>query len=294
MSDYKIFCDSSCDTPGELLEQYDIELVPFYVSFDQELYQKEIVELSIPDFYKQLTAKKVFPKTSLPSVQDYISHFTGALQQRRDILCICLTSVFSGSYQSAVTARSILLEEYPQARIEIVDSIQATACEGLTLLQAACMREAGFSLADTVKRLEEIKTTSRILFTVGTLEYLQKGGRIGKAASLAGSMLNLKPLLVLKEGELHPAGTIRGRSKSLSRILSMVEEHFAEHNLRYEDYEFTVATGTCFEEAGQVKASLEEMISRKIHYPLFTVGVTIGTNTGPDAIGICFIRKYDA
>ncbi|MBU9746724.1 DegV family protein [Lachnospiraceae bacterium ASD3451] len=293
MHNFEIFCDSSCDTPTDLLNQYKIRRIPFYVSFDQEHYEKEIEELSISDFYKRLTSKKVFPKTSLPSVQDYLVKFKETLKEGREILCVCLTSKFSGSYQSAVTARMILEEDYPEANIAVVDSMQATSCEGLTVLQAAYMREAGYSLDETVKKLEQLRLSSRIMFTVGTLEYLQKGGRIGKVSSIAGTMLNLKPLIQLKDGELIPYGTIRGRNKSLDKTLSMVAEYFSESGANYSDYDFCVTTGTCVEEAEAFQKQLEDMIGRKIDYPLFQIGVTIGTNTGPDAIGACFIKKFN-
>lgn len=293
MKDYQIFCDSSCDTPEVLLKQYQVNLIPFYVSFDQEHYMKEIEEISIPDFYTRLTSKKVFPKTSLPSVQDYINHFKPALDSGKDVLCICLSSVFSGSYQSAVNAKRILEEDYPDSNIIIINSIQATSCEGLIVLQAAYMQEAGYSIEKTAEILDTIKNTARIMFTVGTLEYLQKGGRIGKVSSLAGTMLNLKPLIQLKDGELIPYGTIRGRNKSLEKVLRMIKEHFEETQESYEDYDFVITTGTSFEEAEKFKTSLEELIGRKISYPVFTIGVTIGTNTGPDAIGACFVKKFD-
>lgn len=294
MKDYQIFSDSSCDTPENILEKHNIKLIPFYISFDKEHYLKEIIEMPIPEFYQKLASENVFPKTSLPSVQDYIEQFKGALDKGLDLLCICLSSQFSGSYQSAMTAKSILEEEYLDSNIIVIDSIQATSCEGLIVLQAAYMKEAGFSLKEVEKKINELKQTARIMFTVGTLEYLQKGGRIGKVSSLAGTMLNLKPLIQLKDGELIPYGTIRGRNKSLDKILSMVKDYFAENNACYDDYDFVVITGTSLEEAEKVKASLEELIERPIHYPLFTIGVTIGTNTGPDAVGICFVKRFDA
>lgn len=293
MKDYQIFCDSSCDTPEHILKQHNITLIPFYISFDKEHYEKEIEEISIPDFYVKLTASKIFPKTSLPSVQDYINHFQKALDSGKDILCICLSSIFSGSYQSALNAKLILEEDYHDAKIVIIDSMQATSCEGLTVLQAAYMKEAGYSLDKTQTTLEKLRSTSRIMFTVGTLEYLQKGGRIGKVSSLAGTMLNLKPLIQLRDGELLPYGTIRGRNKSLEKALLMVKDYFEENGESFDDYDFVVTTGTAKDEAEKFKASLEKLIGRKIPYPIFTIGVTIGTNTGPDAIGACFIKKYN-
>lgn len=292
MKNFQIFSDSSCDLPIELIEQYNIRVIPYYITFDKETYYKEHEEISNEEFYKKL-ATKVFPKTSLPSVQDYMNAFREAIEAGQDVLCFCLTSKFSGSYQSAVNAKSILEEDYPDAKIVVVDSIQATAGEGLIVLQAARMKEAGFGMDELVEKIESIKSTARIMFTVDSLEYLQKGGRIGKVTSLAGTMLNLKPMIVLKEAELMPYSNVRGRKKALEKTLAMVEEYFEENNESYDDYDFCMANATTMEETMMVQEKVEELIGRKLDYPIFQIGVTIGTYTGPGALGICFVKKFD-
>lgn len=292
MKNFQIFSDSACDLPTELVEKYQIKVIPFYITFDKENYFKEHEEITNEEFYQKL-AERVFPKTSLPSVQDYMNVFQEAIEQGNDVLCFCLTAKFSGSYQSAVNAKNILEEDYPDAKIVVVDSIQATGAQGLTVLQAAYMKEAGYELDKVAERIEEIKETSRIMFTVDSLECLQKGGRIGKVTSLAGTMLNLKPMIVLKEAELMPYSNIRGRKKSLDKIIAMVEEYFTENNERYEDYDFCLANATTMEETLAVQAKLEELIGKKVAYPVSQIGVTIGTYAGPGAVGVCFIKKYD-
>ena len=293
MHDYHIFSDSSCDTPEELLRMHNITLVPFYVTFDQENYFKENIEITNQKFYDVLMNQKVFPKTSLPSVQDYINHFEPVILDNKDILCLCLTQKFSGSYQSAVNAKLILEEKYPDAKIHVIDSIQATAGQGILLIQAAYMKEAGFTLEEAVACINDIKPTARIMFTVDTLEYLAKGGRIGKVASLAGTMLNLKPMIQLKDAELIPYSNVRGRKKALQKTLDMTAEYFNETGEKYEDYDFCLANATTLEDTAFVQSQLEELIGRKLTYPVFQIGVTIGTNTGPGAVGICFIKKFN-
>lgn len=293
MRDYHIFSDSSCDTPEELLKLHDITLIPYYITFDKENYLKENVEISNHKFYDVLLNEKVYPKTSLPSVQDYMNSFEPVLKEGKDVFCLCLTQKFSGSYQSAVNAKHILEEKYPEAVIEILDSIQATGGQGILLIQAAYMKQAGYTLEQNIEKLNRIKQTARIMFTVDTLEYLTKGGRIGKVASLAGTMLNLKPLIQLKDAELVPYSNVRGRKKSLQKVLAMTSEYFNETGEKYEDYDFCIANATTEEDSLYVKGQIEELIGRKINYPLFQIGVTIGTNTGPGAVGVCFIRKYD-
>ncbi len=294
MLDYHIFSDSSCDTPEELLNMHNITLIPYYVTFDQENYYKENIEITNRKFYDTLMNETVFPKTSLPSVQDYINQFEPVILTNKDILCLCLTQKFSGSYQAAVNAKLILEEKYPDAKISIIDSIQATAGQGILLMQAAYMKKAGYTLEDTVKRMNEIKPTARIMFTVDTLEYLAKGGRIGKVASLAGTMLNLKPMIQLKDAELIPYSNVRGRKKALQKILDMTKEYFTENGEKYEDYDFCMANATTLEDTLFVQSLLEELIGRKLTYPVFQIGVTVGTNTGPGAVGVCFSKKYNA
>jgi DegV family protein with EDD domain len=294
MRDYHIFSDSSCDTPEELLGIYNITLIPFYVTFDQENYFKENIEITNQKFYDVLMNQKVFPKTSLPSVQDYINQFEPVILENKDILCLCLTHKFSGSYQSAVNAKLILEEKYTDAKIYIVDSIQATGGQGILLIQAAYMKKAGFTLEETIDRINEIKPTARIMFTVDTLDYLAKGGRIGKVTSLAGTMLNLKPMIQLKDAELIPYSNVRGRKKALLKISDMTAEYFTETRETYEDYDFCIVNATTVEDTDFVKSQIEELIGREINYPVFQIGVTIGTYTGPGAVGVCFIKKYNA
>lgn len=290
---YHIFSDSSCDTPPELIEKHGITLVPFYVSFDQENYYKENIDITNEEFYNKLVGEKVFPKTSLPSVQDYMNKFQVVLDANQDVLCLCLSQKFSGSYQSAVNARNILMEQYPNAKIIIIDSIQATGGQGLVLLQAAYMKEAGYTIEENANKLGELKQTARIMFTVNTLEYLAKGGRIGKAASLAGTMLNLKPMIQLKDTELIPYSNVRGRKKALEKILFMVEEYFIENNENFNNYDFGLVNSSSPDDIHLVKSKVEKLIGKEITYPVFQIGVTIGTYTGPGAIGVSFIKKYN-
>lgn len=293
MKNIKIFSDSSCDLPNCLLKEHDIELIPFYVSFDQETYLKEDKEITNEEFYHRLNAKKTFAKTSLPSVQDYINGLKPALRDGNDIICLCLTHKFSGSYQSACNAKHILEEQFHDRTIEIIDSIQATAGQGLVLLQIAYMNEAGLSIKEIIQRINIIKTTGRIMFTLDTLEYLMKGKRIGKVITLASNILSFKPLIQLKDGELIPSSNVRGRKKSLNKVLKMVSAHFKETRERFDDYDFCIVNATTKEDALFLQKELEQLISRKISYPTFQIGVTIGTYTGSGAIGISFIKKYD-
>lgn len=289
---YKILSDSSCDIPDELLKQYDIELIPFYVSFDQTKYYKERIELKTSEFYRVLRTENVFPKTSLPSVQDYIDKFSIYLKQGLDIICFCLTPNFSGSYQSAANAKNILIEEYPNAKIKIINSRQATGGQGLIVLEAARMQQANFSIEKLVEKIQIIKVNSKIVFTIDSLEYLQKGGRIGKVNSLLGNIFNIKPLIVLRNDELIPVGKVRGRKKAIKELYSLMKKEMGEDQ-NFDNYNFLLLNSDCLNDAILIKETLKEEFNIDINYPIADVGVTIGTHTGPTALGICFIRKFE-
>lgn len=291
MREFLICCDSSGDIPDQLIEQYGIRIIPFYVSFDKEHYQKERVEISVEDFYEKMTSEKIFPKTSLPSIEDYKTVFEETLEKGLDVLCICLSQKFSGSYQAAVNARSIVLEENPEAKIAVIDSAWATSAEGLYILQAAKMKEAGYSFEDTVSRLEEVKTKGRVVFTLDVLDYLKEGGRIGKAAALAGKMLNVKPLIMMKDGELIPYSNVRGRKKALEKVVDMAKEYFEETGDNPQDYEFVMTQCEALDEALNVQEKVEEALGVKMAYEPFLIGTTIGTYTGPKVVGVCLMKK---
>ena len=117
MSTYKILSDTSCDIPAAVLEQLDVTYVPFHVSFDTVQYLKELQDITPDEFYDKINAEKIYPKTSLPSMQDYMDAMEPVLQEGKDVFCICLTANFSGSYQSGVNAANILSEAYPERKI---------------------------------------------------------------------------------------------------------------------------------------------------------------------------------
>lgn len=134
---YKIITDGSCDLPLELVKQLDIDVIPFYVSVDGISHQKEIIDLGVRDFYQfMIDNPKVFPKTSMPSIQDYIDVFEPIIKNEEDVICICITTKFSGSYNSAMNAKNMLLDKYPDAKIEIIDATVNTVLQGMQIGRA--------------------------------------------------------------------------------------------------------------------------------------------------------------
>ena len=291
MNTYKIIADSSCDIPVSIMEAKDITYVPFHVSFDQETYLEELKDITPDAFYEKINAEKLFPKTSLPSVQGYIDAMEVVLQEGKDVLCLCLSSKFSGSFQSAVNAGNILSESYPERIIRVVDTTCATAAEGLMVLEACRMRDADMELDSVVEKLEALKETARIFVTVDSLEHLQKGGRIGKASAMAGTILNIKPIIAMKDGELHPENKVRGSKKALKMIVDMAKAKIGEEK---DQYSVIFVRGdkdrliTAEELAAEMRAE-----GYNVAEDVWTVGITIGSHIGPTPIAVCMLKKYE-
>lgn len=293
---FHIISDGSCDLPPELTQKKNITVVPFYVSFDGEHYYKENVEIGIRDFYQQMVDRKgVYPKSSMPSIQDYEEAFLPFAEKGIPVICICITTKFSGSMQSALNARALLLEKYPQTEITVIDATINTVLQGQYVLEAAQLRDHGVSYQDAVNRLEEIKSTGRIFFTVGNMEYLKHGGRIGKVAALAGSALDIRPVITLKQGEIFPSGIDRGRKRTTKKVMNLLLEYLQNSGLGIDCYSLAVGYGYDREEGvafrDQALAILQERGYNIEELPVYQIGATIGVHTGPYPLGFGIIER---
>lgn len=293
---FHIISDGSCDLPVELAKEKNITVVPFYVSFDDEHYLKENVEIGIREFYQQMVDRKgVYPKSSMPSTQDYVEVFQTWAEKGIPVICICITTKFSGSMQSAVNAREIVLESNPQAKITVIDSTINTVLQGQYVLEAVKMRDSGMGYEETAARLEAIKSTGRIFFTVGDMEYLQHGGRIGKVASVAGSVLGIRPVITLKQGEIFPSGIGRGRRNTTEKALKLLLEYLAEGGKKVENYSIAVGYGYDREEGAAFRDHAMEVLRDKGYMVqeilLLQIGATIGVHTGPYPLGFGVIER---
>ena len=290
---FQIISDSACDLLPSFKEAHGIVTVPFYVSFDKKTFYKENVEFEHDKFYRKMEDEHVIPVTSLPSVSDYMDAFLPFIEQKMPVICICITSKFSGSYNSACNAKNQLLETYPDAKLTVIDSTLNTVTQGLFVYEAVRMRDNGLPYGEAAARLEALKETGRIYFTVGSLEYLVKNGRIGKLAVIAGDKLGIKPLIIMKDGEISLGGITRSRVKTKKKILEQIQKYFEENNLSVSDYTFKVGTGFDYGEAESFTADLEELLHIRVSDIEAVIGTTVGCHTGPHPIGIGFLKKYD-
>lgn len=295
MNNYCIFSDSSCDLPEDVAKKENITVVPFYVSINGTDYMKERVDISVRTFYQEMVNNKgVYPKSSLPSVQDYYESFEPVVKQGLGIVCICITTKFSGSMQSALNARSMLLEEYPEANIEVIDAQINTVLQGMYVLEAAKMCNAGVPMDACVKELLGMRESARIFFTIGSIDYLKHGGRIGKLSGLAASVLGIKPLITLKEGEIFNSGICRSRKASLSKTIDLLKQYISERQLDLKDYRICVGFGYDYSEAYDFRRQLLESLGGEVEEkdcPIFQIGATIAVHTGPYPLGVGVLKK---
>ena len=293
---FEIVCDSSADLSEEYAERSHLNVVPFYVSLDGEKYFREGKEISIAEFYQAMVDHgDWYPKTSMPSIQDYVDAFLPIVEKGMPILCICITKKFSGSMQSALNARMLIEEEHPDAKIYVMDSKLVTALQGLFVEEAIRLRDMDLELEKAVQLLEDIRSTGRIFFTTKDLKYLRNGGRIGKAACIAGSVLNLKPVLFFSDGELGPAEVCRGRKKSIQRIIDRFFEYIEKEKIKLSEYIFATGIGLDNPDYEPFIKALEKRFEETGIHPAnwskMHIGATIGVHTGPYPMGLGILKK---
>ena len=296
MMKFSIVSESSCDLAQEYTEREKVTVVPFYVSFDGENYYREGKEISVTDFYRKMEAQTgCYPRTSTPSAEDYKDSFLPFVTRGCPVLCICLTKKFSGSMQAALNARQELMEVYPEAKIYVMDSELVTALQGMLVKEAVKLRNQGIEMEEAVRRLEAVRGTGHIFFTTKDLKYLEHGGRIGKAASIAGSVLNIKPLLQYYDGELAAPEICRGRKRSLQKLLEMFLAYIEKEQINLEEYHLATGIGLPVSEYEPFKQQLrEELKKRGYHisdWEEIQIGATIGVHTGPYPMGVAFLKR---
>ena len=296
---FHIISDSSCDLGRERLDRLGIGMVSYYVGFEDEPYYREERDIPTHQFYQMMADRPgVFPKTSMPTVEDYLDAFRPLAAQGKPILCICLNAAFSGSCQSALNAAAELREELPGAQIQVADSTLATVLQGMFVEEAAALRDAGCTLEEAVDALKPLPATGRIFFTTSDLDYLRHGGRIGRAAAATGALLKVKPLIGYKDAGLVSDGIAQGRKKSLVRVRELFFRHLKQQEIDLDRYRLATGFGLDREEHAAFAQTIYDGLLElgydrpEVLHP-YQIGVTIGVHTGPTPIGVGLIRRAD-
>ncbi len=278
-----IVTDSTADLSREVREELGIVLVPLKVHFGQEVYL-DSVTIESDEFFEKLTASSSLPTTSQPSPADFMEIYERLLQENpgAHIISVHLSSAFSGTYQSAVLARSLMERE---DEITILDSKSASYGFGLPVIAAARMALEGSSKEAILDEIARLREDIRFYFLVDTLEYLQKGGRIGKAAALFGSILNIKPILIVDgEGMVASVDKVRGQRKAMARIMELLKEDFSGVPVNI-SMAWAHHQGNAMELCELAKAHFDV---REVSYT--KLGAVIGTHVGPGTSAIFMTR----
>ncbi|HEX5809184.1 MAG TPA: DegV family protein [Anaerolineales bacterium] len=276
-----IVTDSTAYLPEDCLKQYNITVTPLSVIWGDQVYQ-DGVDILPGEFYQRLADSRVMPTTSqvMPAVMQLT--FESLLLQSYDVLGIFLSSKISGTMQSAIQARSML--PYAAENIAIIDSLSTTMAMGWPVLTAARAASAGESLTECQKIAEHACASSGVLFVVETLEYLRRGGRIGGAQALLGTVLNIKPVLEMREGKIEAAGKVRTKQRAVQYMLDVVAERLkGKTNIR---------VAVTHAGADAEAASLLEVAQAKLT-PIETMccplSPVIGTHVGPGTMALNFM-----
>jgi DegV family protein with EDD domain len=271
----KLVTDSTAYLPQEIVQKYDIRVVPLCVHFGKEAF-KEGVEMSNQAFYTRLQEAAELPTTSQPSAGDFLQVFQELAGH--EIVALTISQRLSGTWSSAMAAARML----PEAKITVIDSRSTSVGLHLMVEAAAQAIETGASSKEVIALIEEIKDKMYLLFVVDTLEYLAKGGRIGNAKAFLGTLLKVKPILILEDGAIEPLEQVRSRRKAVSRMLDLIEER-----VDGQASQAKVGIAQALVQA-DAEAVAHEIVDRLgCARPMVSeLGPVIGTHTGPGVIGV--------
>jgi len=215
----KLVVDSTCNLPEDMIKKYDIRVAPISIQFNDETFE-EGIDIDRSLFYSKIEELGIIPTTAQPTPAWFAKYYRELAEEGHSILVITITSKHSGTYDSAILAKSMVKE----AEVEVFDSLTISLGTGFMVLEAARAIEAGQDLPSIISRLEQIRDRSSLIFTPATLKYLQMSGRVGLLKAALGSLLELKPIITLEDGALAVKENVRTRGNSIARILELTEE----------------------------------------------------------------------
>ncbi|MBS9806216.1 DegV family protein [Bacillus cereus] len=283
----KIITDSAADLPVELLQAYDIDLIPLRVYDEAETEYLDGVTLESVTLLQKMREGAVY-RTSLPSLETFQEKFVSYAKEGNSCIYLAFSSELSGTYQSSVVIKEEVKETYADLDLEIIDTKCASLGQGLVVLEAAKMAKDGASKEDILNRVAFLMNHMEHIFTVADLQYLVRGGRLSKVAGFIGGLLNIKPILNVEEGKLVPLEKVRGKKKVLSRIVDIMEERGKD----LKGQTIGMTHGDDLETAEALKALITERFGCEV-FIVNTIGAAIGAHTGPGVITLFFLNEVE-
>jgi DegV family protein with EDD domain len=287
MKDFVITADSNCDLLPDYIKEKKIGIIPHYYDLEGITYGDEI-NLTPKEFYDKMRTG-LMPTTMASNPAVIRETFQKYTDQGLDILHISFSSALSGGHSNVVTGAREISEENPGVKIIVLDSLNVSMGEGMVVMKAVQLKEAGKTIEEIVEWIEANKLNFCVQFTVNDLFHLQRGGRVSKMTAIVGSIINIKPLLIVnKEGALVSSGTARGRKKSLITIVDNMEKQRGKY--KEEGNVICVVHGDAQEDAEYIVKLIKERLHTN-NVILNTVSPSIGAHSGPGAVGICFMGE---
>ena len=279
----KIVTDSTSYISDEYIKKYDIKLVSLNVIINGVSSREVDIENEV--FYEEIKNSKEIPKSSQPIPEEMLNTFREIVEDGDSIVGIFLSSKMSGTYSNANMIKDMILEDYPDAEIHILDSKTNCMQMGFAVIEAARTASEGKSINEVINAANHVINNSRFLFTPETLEYLKKGGRIGGAAALFGNVLQIKPILTVVNGETSVFKKVRTRKKAIEEIVKTVLEEIEAKGFG----DIVVHHINCQEDGLKLAKALENKLGKKVE--IQSIGPVIGVHVGPGSIGIAYYTK---
>lgn len=279
----KIVTDSTSYISDEYIKKYDIKLVSLNVIINGVSSREIDIENEV--FYEEIKNSKEIPKSSQPIPEEMLNTFREIVEDGDSIVGIFLSSKMSGTYSNANMIKDMILEDYPDAEIHILDSKTNCMQMGFAVIEAARTASEGKSINEVINAANHVINNSRFLFTPETLEYLKKGGRIGGAAALFGNVLQIKPILTVVNGETSVFKKVRTRKKAIEEIVKTVLEEIEAKGFG----DIVVHHINCQEDGLKLAKALENKLGKKVN--IQSIGPVIGVHVGPGSIGIAYYTK---
>lgn len=277
-----ILTDTSASIPEKMAEKLGIELVPYYIHRGLETL-RDMVDVRPAEFAEWLAEASKLPTTSNPGPGDYLRGLRNLAHRAKSIIALTMTSKGSGAYQSCRAGVEIFNERHPEIRVEVVDTLQVAMSQGWATIEAARAALNGLVFEAVLQRAREVAQQGMMIQTADTLRYLHMGGRIGKAQHLMGSLLNIKPLIGMQEGEIVALGTARSRRQAYRRMVDLIQQRVGE-GARIKVAFTHVAARERLEQ-------LQDMVTSRFECAetiVTQLSPVLAVHSGPGTVGVCF------
>jgi DegV family protein with EDD domain len=282
MSQVSVVTDSCASIPEDLLEKLQIHTVAYYIHCEGEVL-RDLVTIQRDEFLSWLSSANELPTTASPGPGDYLEMYTNLIKKGvTQIISIHMTARGSGAYQAAKVAQSMLTEQSPEVRVEVLDTQNVSLCQGWMAVAAARAALAGATLDDIVAKIQRMIPVTQMIQTADTLKYLYMGGRIGMAKRLFGVLLNIKPLIGMKDGIIVALGQARSRSGAYNQMAEYVANAVGKGRVK-----IAYVHAGALKQAQQLKNILEANLN-VVESIVAELSPALAVHTGPGTVGICF------